>query len=73
MRRPAVRDEARKAKPKASDSIKGGAQTIKDNASKLSKQASVKAREYAQDGKARAGGALDEVSRLMGDAANSVR
>lgn len=47
-------------------------QSIKDGASKLARQATDKARDYAQEGKARAGGALDEVSRLMGDAANTV-
>lgn len=48
------------------------AETIKSTASKLGKQAAEKAREYAHEGKAKAGGALEEVSRLMGEAANTV-
>lgn len=48
------------------------AQTIKDEAAKLARQATDKARDYVAVGKERAGGALDEVSRLMGDAANTV-
>lgn len=47
-------------------------QTIKDEAAKLARQATDKARDYVSVGKERAGGALDEVSRLMGDAANTV-
>lgn len=50
----------------------GTAETIKETASKLGKQAAEKARDYANQGKARAGGALEEVARMMGDAANSV-
>lgn len=53
----------------------GGAkasETLKSTASKLGKQAADKARDYVEEGKARAGGALDEVSRLMGDAAGTV-
>lgn len=57
--------EASKAKATATE-------TIKDSASKLTKQASEKARYYAEDGKAKAGGALDEFSRLMDNAASSV-
>ncbi len=48
------------------------AQSIKDGASKLAKQATDKARDYIAEGKNRAGGALDEVSRLMSDAATTV-
>ncbi|MBY0582115.1 MAG: hypothetical protein K2P68_04250 [Sphingomonas sp.] len=47
-------------------------ETLKNTATKLSKQASDKARSYVDEGKARAGGALEEVSRLMGDAAGTV-
>ncbi len=47
-------------------------QAIKDGAGKLAKQATDKARDYVAEGKTRAGGALDEVSRLMGDAATTV-
>lgn len=47
-------------------------QSIKDGAAKLARQATDKARDYVAEGKNRAGGALDEVSRLMGDAADTV-
>lgn len=48
------------------------AQTLKDSAAKLQKQATGKAYAFAEDGKAKAGGALDEFSRLMENAAGSV-
>lgn len=60
-----VSDEASKAKATATT-------TLKDSATKLQRQAGEKARAYALDGKAKAGGALDEFSRLMNDAASSV-
>lgn len=60
-----VSDEAGKAKATATT-------TLKDSAAKLQKQAGEKARAYALDGKAKAGGALDEFSRLMSEAAGSV-
>ncbi len=47
-------------------------QSIKDGATKLARQATDKARDYVAEGKTRAGGALDEMSRLMGDAADTV-
>ncbi|HEU4960931.1 MAG TPA: hypothetical protein VFT56_11035 [Sphingomonas sp.] len=61
----AVGEEASKAKTTA-------ATTFKDSAVKLKQQATGKARAYAEDGKAKAGGALDEFSRLMDTAASSV-
>jgi len=48
------------------------AQLLKDSAAKLTKDAGDKARAYAEDGKARAGGALDELARLMTEAAGTV-
>jgi ElaB/YqjD/DUF883 family membrane-anchored ribosome-binding protein len=48
------------------------AQLLKDSAAKLTKEAGDKARAYAEDGKARAGGALDELARLMTEAAGTV-
>jgi ElaB/YqjD/DUF883 family membrane-anchored ribosome-binding protein len=78
---------AAKAKPKASpkaagthkktaepapESIASATEALKATASKLGKQASDKARDYVSEGKARAGGALDEVSRMMGEAAGTV-
>ncbi|MDO7841189.1 hypothetical protein [Sphingomonas immobilis] len=56
----------------AADAKPSATQAIKDGAAKLKTEAADKARTYAEDGKARAGGALDELSRLMGDAANTV-
>jgi len=46
--------------------------SFKDGAAKLGKDASGKARAYAEDGKARVGGVLDELSKMMGDAAGTV-
>ncbi|TPG22708.1 hypothetical protein EAH87_02615 [Sphingomonas koreensis] len=60
-----VGDEAGKATSTA-------AATFKDSAAKLQKQATGKAMAYVEDGKAKAGGALDEFSRLMDNAATSV-
>lgn len=45
---------------------------LKEGATKLAKEATGKARDYIAEGKNRAGDALDEVSRLMGDAASTV-
>jgi len=61
----AVSDEASKATATATT-------TLKDSAARLQQQATDKARAYAMDGKAKAGGALDEFSRLMTEAAGSV-
>ena len=44
----------------------------KDGAAKMTKEATGKARAYAEDGKARVGGVLDELSKMMGDAAGTV-
>jgi ElaB/YqjD/DUF883 family membrane-anchored ribosome-binding protein len=38
----------------------------------MTKDATGKARAYAEDGKARVGGVLDELSKMMGDAAGTV-
>lgn len=48
------------------------AQLLKDSAAKIGKQAVDHARTYAEDGKARAGGALDEIVKLINDAAGTV-
>lgn len=53
-------------------STTGAKQTLKDEASKLSAKATEKARGLADEGKARATGALDEFSKLMEDAAGTV-
>lgn len=47
-------------------------QAIKDNAGKVTQQATDKVRTFADDGKARAGSALDQLSRMLTDAANQV-
>ncbi len=69
------------AKPKATAKAATGAfadvtgtasKSFKDGAAKLGKDASGKARAYAEDGKARVGGVLDELSKMMGDAAGTV-
>jgi ElaB/YqjD/DUF883 family membrane-anchored ribosome-binding protein len=46
--------------------------SFRDGAAKLGKDATGKARAYAEDGKARVGGVLDELSKMMGDAAGTV-
>ena len=47
-------------------------QAIKDGASKYSAQAADKARTFAEDGKARASGALEQIAQLLTDAAGQV-
>jgi ElaB/YqjD/DUF883 family membrane-anchored ribosome-binding protein len=56
----------------ATDANPISAQALKDGAAKFTKDAGTKARSYAEDGKARAGGALDELSKMMNDAAGTV-
>src|SRR3569623_95718 len=63
------------AKPAAgafADVTGAASQSFKDGAAKLTKDATGKARAYAEDGKARGGGVLDELSKMMGDAAGTV-
>lgn len=52
--------------------LSGVTQTLKDEAGKLTQTGIEKAKNYAIDGKDRAGGALDEFAKLMTDAAGSV-
>jgi ElaB/YqjD/DUF883 family membrane-anchored ribosome-binding protein len=47
-------------------------QLIKDNATKYSQQATDKVRTFAEDGKARASGALEQLAQLLTDAAGQV-
>ena len=56
------------AAPKATDAK----QLIKDNATKYSQQATDKVRTFAEDGKARASGALEQLAQLLTDAAGQV-
>lgn len=60
--------EQREPQTKAS----GAMQALKDGAGQLGKQATDRARTYAEDSKAKAGGALDEFAKLVGDAAPQV-
>ena len=56
----------------SADTKPNASQLIKDSAAKLTKEAGDKARAYAEDGKARAGGVLDELARMMTEAAGTV-
>jgi ElaB/YqjD/DUF883 family membrane-anchored ribosome-binding protein len=53
-------------------SAKPGVQTLKDNVIKFANDAGDKAKAAAEDGKTRAGGALDELATMLRDAAGSV-
>lgn len=64
--------EGESAPSKRSAMFAGAAQTLKDEAGKLTQTGIEKAKNYAVDGKDRAGGALDEFAKLMNDAAGSV-
>lgn len=73
----AAASKPRTAKPKGpivttETSTAGPAQTLKDGAEQMKKDAGAKARTYVEDGKARAGGALDELAKMMTDAAGTV-
>lgn len=48
------------------------AQTLKDGAAKLTQGVTDRAKTYAEDGKSRAGSALDELAQMMHDAAGTV-
>ncbi len=48
------------------------AQTLKDNVIKFANDAGEKAKGYAEDGKSRAGTALDELAQMLHDAAGTV-
>ena len=47
-------------------------QTLKDNVIKFANDAGEKAKGYAEDGKSRAGTALDELAKMLQDAAGTV-
>lgn len=47
-------------------------QAARENASKYGQQATDKVRQFADDGKSRAGGALDQLSQMLTDAAGQV-
>ena len=69
---PTVDTTADTVTPRFKAETKAATQTLKDSASKLTKDAGDKARAYAEDGKARAGGVLDELAKMMTDAAGTV-
>src|ERR1700755_223968 len=56
----------------ATKDAKAGVQTLKDNVIKFANDAGDKAKAAAEDGKTRAGGALDELATMLRDAATSV-
>lgn len=68
----AAADAAKKATDEAAKATATASQLLKDSASKIGKEAVDRARSYAEDGKARAGGALDEVVKMINDAAGTV-
>jgi ElaB/YqjD/DUF883 family membrane-anchored ribosome-binding protein len=66
-------DKAQVDKSDASSSDAGGVkQLVSDTTQKLTAFSGEKARAYAEDGKAKAGGLLDELVRLLQDAAGNV-
>lgn len=56
----------------ATKDAKAGVQTLKDNVIKFANDAGDKAKAAAEDGKTRAGGALDELAAMLHDAAGTV-
>ena len=68
----AAADAAKTATDEAAKATATASQLIKDSAAKLGKEAVDRAKSYAEDGKARAGGALDEVVKMINDAAGTV-
>ena len=63
---------AHTAADEASKATVTATQLLKDSASKIGKEAVDRAKTYAEDGKARAGGALDEIVKMINDAAGTV-
>ncbi len=58
--------------PTGSDQRRGARQLVKDEATKYSGQAGDKLRAFADDGKARATGVLDELAKTIEDAAGTI-
>ncbi len=54
------------------DKLRGARQLVKDEAGKLTGQAGEKLRAFADDGKSRATGALDELAKTIDDAATTI-
>lgn len=68
----AAKDAASSARDDAAKLTSGAAQLFKDSTDKLGKEVVDRAKTYAEDGKARAGTALDEIVRMINDAAGTV-
>ena len=60
------------ASPAGGGTIAGAKQTVTDGAASLQQQAFDKARLFAEDGKEKAGGALDQLAQMLLDAAAQV-
>jgi ElaB/YqjD/DUF883 family membrane-anchored ribosome-binding protein len=69
---PKAKTSAKPAKSAFADVSGTATQSFKEGAAKMTKDATDKARGYAEDGKARVGGVLDELSKMMGNAAGTV-
>lgn len=67
-----VTDAASETAAAAGKTTSTATQLIKDSAAKIGQQATDRARGYLDDGKTRAGDALDELVRMMTDAAGTV-
>ncbi len=68
----AAKDAASTARDEAAKLTSGAAQLFKDGTDKLGKEVVGRAKTYAEDGKARAGTALDEIVQMINDAAGTV-
>lgn len=67
-RKPAVDDAAEQPAPAVSST----AQTLKDSATKITQSVGDHAKTYVEDGKSRAGTALDDLAQMINDAAGTV-
>jgi ElaB/YqjD/DUF883 family membrane-anchored ribosome-binding protein len=70
---PAKKPAARKASAKAAvAALDPAPETLRDQASNMASKASDKAREYANSGKEKATGALDEISHMVENVAKTI-
>ena len=68
----AAADAAHTAADETVKATATASQLLKDSAAKIGKDAVDRAKTYAEDSKARAGGALDEIVKMINDAAGTV-
>jgi ElaB/YqjD/DUF883 family membrane-anchored ribosome-binding protein len=68
----AAKDAAASVRDEAATLTSGAAQLFKDSTDKLGKEVVGRAKTYAADGKERAGTALDEIVKMINDAAGTV-